>query len=141
MKSLLLAVALMSAPVFAETSVVAGGWSYHIGQRTYWDNGIETPFNETNETIGIGIDSVYLVYSKLSYNNDGLALYKHFKYGDYFGFRAGVVYGYGNTPENLIIAPLFAPTVTVNIYDGLNLDVGVIVSSVPVLTANFEYRF
>ncbi len=142
----LLLMLLFASPSMADTSLIFGGFSYHVGMRSYTEKGIEKQFNETNETIGIGYNDFYVVYSKLSYSNDGLVVYRCFNFdsvsSDYIkaGVRLGAVYGYGNTPVDMDIAPLFEPIVKFNVNKDLSVDFGVLITHIPILTINAEYR-
>ncbi len=152
----------LSAPAGAsEFSLIVGGFAYHIGESTYttkefvYNCGLsecppvitEHSYNETNETIGIGYGDNYIVYSKLSYDNHGLAIYNHTTYpslGNKYltpGLRLGFVYGYKDTPIDQTIVPLISPTLTIHAPLGIDIETGLLLTSPVVITANIKYTF
>ena len=82
MKSILLTLLLLSPLSYANTTIVLGGLSYHIGERGYesrdaQDNIVMKDYNEVNPTMGLCSDDLCLVVSELSYKNIGVALYNN----------------------------------------------------------------
>jgi len=124
----------------AEHSIVFGGWSSHLGDSTYDEDG------ETHNSFGYGCNDWYVVVSEASYSNTTVAAHYDHKCGNIGIFtasiRLGAVWGYGDTPMGMEIAPLLLLALTYELYNDLYLQTGIILYTTnPVATANLLYQF
>lgn len=127
---------LAAAPVAAaqtdNTAIIFGGWSEHFADDSTWcmNGECHDDYNETNNAIGFEYNNWSIVKMDNSYDVEGVAAYytfepewASFKYVD-FGFRAGLVYGYENTPVgkpmwNLPVVPLLSPVAEIKPFVGI----------------------
>ena len=140
---------IMSSQAYSNVDVVLGGFSVHTDGSHYEtkkESGIFKKYNEKNSTIGLCYNDYCAAYSKLSYDNDGYSIYNEnfydFTTGKYikFGMRLGVIYGYGKTPINKNLLPIIQPIFAVKATDGLDIQMGFLLSKNPVLTFNIKYK-
>ena len=134
---------LISTSAIADTSLVVGGFSYHIGEREYEDYEEKKPYNEVNPTLGVCVDDWCLVRSKLSYHNWGTAVYNERMYSKgkiAWGIRLGLVHGYEDTPVDMKIVPMFQPIINFSTQVGTT-QTGVMFTGSLVLTVNYKYKF
>lgn len=129
----------------AEQAIVFGGWSTH-NDSTYTYKGETHAYNEDNYTLGYGRNNWFVAVSKLSYSNWGVVGYYEYVLWEWahtaVSLRAGVVYGYRNTPNNVTLMPIVLPTLTQRIYDELYVQLSVIGNDEMVVgTANLLYKF
>lgn len=132
-------------------SLVFSGVSHHFGQRTFWDNGVQRPFNEVNPGIGVeyGLGRVGPFDAHVAAGVYKNSVYDTSKYlavgletnGSKFigaGIDAGVLTGY---PDMKV--PLAAiPYVRIGNADGPNLKVDVIppIKNLTPLTVGVQLR-
>ena len=142
MNKALICLLLTSSVAANECSIVFGGVSKHLGERVYRTGSGTRKLNESNESLGAECNDFAVVAVKLSYYNDGVAAYYTHSFTDNIGLRLGGVYGYKDTPVNMLIAPLIQPVVKFELIDDLYIEAGAIYDGghVVVLTANFKYK-
>lgn len=107
---LCLVLAVFAAASMADTSVVLGGLSNHVGQDTYTYEGKTKSYNEVNLALGFEQDDVRWVLYNNSYKKlstvvmwvPKMELGEHFSIGP----RLGITTGYEDTPERLLVAPI-----------------------------------
>lgn len=111
--------------------VLVLGFSYHLDDRTYYDEKKDeaVKYNESHNTLGVGYDDWYVVYSKLSYYNHSLSVFKKLKWSlEEFGINAnvatrlGIIYGYGGTPFDYPVLPMASPGIEFKLYKNVHLD-------------------
>lgn len=91
-----------------QSSLILGGFSYHIGDREYTYNNETKPLNEHNLTIGYEHGGWSVVQFKNSYYKPSLMVAKSYDWwfdDVYYGIKLGLVTGYGDTPVNYDLMP------------------------------------
>lgn len=135
----------ISSQARADQAIVFGGWSSH-SDKTYTYKGETRKHNENNYTLGYGRSNYYIAVTKLSYYNWGVVAYYDWAFAEWknttLSLRVGVVYGYHNSPHDIMFLPIVLPTITQRLYGELYFQASILATDeMYVATGNLLYKF